>query len=125
MNGKHGAAVVGGGSELATGVRCLTVHRIGMLGFPYIKFEYFDKKYGRADIFLMSHLRNHIRQHRARLDLTQEDLGSRVGVRRQTILAIEKGQYVPSTLLAFKIADQLGMKVDALFELVSDEEAEE
>jgi putative transcriptional regulator len=58
---------------------------------------------------------NHIRQHRARLDMTQEDLAEKVGVRRQTILAIEKGRYVPSTLLAFKIASVLDMKVDELF----------
>lgn len=60
---------------------------------------------------------NHIKQHRARLDLTQEDLAIKVGVRRQTILAIEKGRYTPSTLLAFKIARALEMKVDELFEL--------
>ena len=60
---------------------------------------------------------NHIRQHRARLDLTQEDLARRVGVRRQTILAIERGYYVPSALLAFRIAEELGMKVDELYEL--------
>ena len=66
-------------------------------------------------------LRNHIKQHRARLDLTQEDLASRTGVRRQTILAIEKGRYVPSTLLAFRIARVLGMHVDELFELVGEE----
>ena len=60
---------------------------------------------------------NHLRQHRARLGLTQEDLAGRVGVRRQTILAIEKGHYVPSALLAFLIARELGMKVDDLFEL--------
>ncbi len=65
-------------------------------------------------------LRNHIKQHRARLDLTQQDLGERVGVRRQTILAIEKGQYVPSALLAFRIARILGMRVDDLFELAPD-----
>jgi len=62
-------------------------------------------------------LRNHIKQHRARLDLTQQDLAEKVGVRRQTILAIEKGRYVPSALLAFLIADALGMRVDELFEL--------
>lgn len=62
-------------------------------------------------------LTNHLRQHRARLDLTQQDLAERVGVRRQTILAIEKGQFVPSALLAFLIARELGMKVDDLFEL--------
>lgn len=66
-------------------------------------------------------LKNHIKQHRARLDLTQEDLASRVGVRRQTILAIEKGKYAPSALLAFKIARVLGMNVDDLFELSEEE----
>jgi len=65
-------------------------------------------------------LANHIKQHRARLDLTQQDLAERVGVRRQTILAIEKGHFIPSTLLAFLIARELGMKVDDVFEL-SDE----
>ena len=63
-------------------------------------------------------LGNHVKQHRARLDLTQEDLARRVGVRRQTILAIEKGHYVPSALLAFRIARELGMRVDDLFELI-------
>lgn len=66
-------------------------------------------------------LRNHIKQHRARLDLTQEDLARKVGVRRQTILSIEKGKYVPSALLAFQIAGVLGMKVDDLFEMVDGE----
>lgn len=61
---------------------------------------------------------NHIKQHRARLDLTQDDLARRAGVRRQAILAIEKGKYVPSALLAFQIARELGMKADELFELV-------
>lgn len=62
-------------------------------------------------------LRNHLKQHRARLDLTQEDLARRVGVRRQTILAIEKGKFVPSALLAFQLAAALGMPVAELFEL--------
>ncbi len=64
---------------------------------------------------------NHIKQHRARLDLTQEALADKVGVRRQTILAIEKGQYAPSAKLAFLIARVLGMKVDELFELRGEE----
>ena len=70
----------------------------------------------------MSELRNHIRQHRARIDLTQQELGELVGVRRQTILAIEKGHYVPSTLVAFRIARELEMPVDELFELVPSEQ---
>jgi len=64
---------------------------------------------------------NHIKQHRARLDLTQQDLAERVGVRRQAILAIEKNKYVPSAQLAFQIARVLGMKVDDLFELVEED----
>lgn len=62
-------------------------------------------------------LNNHIKQHRARLEMTQHGLAERAGVRRQTIIAIEKGRYVPSALLAFRIARVLGMKVDELFEL--------
>ena len=68
-------------------------------------------------------LRNHLKQHRARLDLTQEELAERVGVRRQTILAIEKGHYAPSALLALLLARELGMGVDELFELESGEES--
>ena len=85
-------------------------------------FAIVDKMFAIAYFWVMVELRNHIRQHRARLDLTQEELGDRVGVRRQTILAIEKGHYIPSTLVAFKIAGVLGMKVDELFELVPSEE---
>jgi putative transcriptional regulator len=68
-------------------------------------------------------LKTHLKQHRARLDLTQEDLAARVGVRRQTILAIEKGYYVPSAVLAFLLARELGMRVDELFELEVEEDA--
>lgn len=63
---------------------------------------------------------NHVKQHRARLDMTQQDLAERVGVRRQTILAIEKGHFIPSALLAFLISRELGMKVDDVF-AVADE----
>ncbi len=72
--------------------------------------------YAVAYIALMK-LINHIKQHRARLDLTQEDLARRVGVRRQAILAIEKGKYVPSALLAFQLARALEMPVGELFQL--------
>ena len=66
-------------------------------------------------------LHNHLKQHRARVGLTQEQLAKRVEVRRQTILAIEKGHYVPSALLAFQIARELEMRVDELFELVEED----
>ena len=76
--------------------------------------------FGITYIFNMK-LRNSIKQHRARLNLTQHDLAERVGVRRQTILAIEKDHFIPSALLAFRIARELGMKVDELFELTDAE----
>ncbi len=66
-------------------------------------------------------LLNNIKQHRARLNLTQQDLAERVNVRRQTILAIEKGHFIPSALLSFRIARELGMKVDDVFELIDKE----
>ncbi|MCK4856644.1 MAG: helix-turn-helix transcriptional regulator [candidate division Zixibacteria bacterium] len=67
-------------------------------------------------------LKNNIKQHRAKLDLTQQALAEAVGVRRQTILAIEKERYVPSALLAFRIARALGMGIEELFELEVKEE---
>jgi putative transcriptional regulator len=60
---------------------------------------------------------NRIREQRARLKMTQLELAKRAGVRRQTIIAVEKGKYVPSALLAFRIAHELGLKADELFEL--------
>jgi len=77
--------------------------------------------FGIAYILVMK-LINHIKQHRARMDLTQQDLAEMVGVRRQTILAIEKEKYVPSTMLAFQIAKALGMGVEELFQLVENQE---
>jgi len=65
---------------------------------------------------------NHIKQHRARLNLTQEDLAKLVGVRRQAILAVEKGKYVPSALLAFQLARALGMPISELFELQQEDD---
>lgn len=65
-------------------------------------------------------LTNHIKQHRARLNLTQEDLARLVGVQRQAILAIEKGKYVPSALLAFELARVLKMNITDLFELTEE-----
>lgn len=54
---------------------------------------------------------------RARADLTQEQLASKVGVTRKTINTIERGHFVPSTLLALKLAQALGVKVEDLFSL--------
>ncbi len=62
---------------------------------------------------------NHIKVGRARHELSQAALAERGGVSRQTINAVEKGRFVPSTVLAFKIARVLQTTVDELFELES------
>jgi putative transcriptional regulator len=62
-------------------------------------------------------LANRLRVARAELKLSQEALARRVGVTRQTISAIENGQFGPSALLAFQIARRLGWRVDELFYL--------
>jgi putative transcriptional regulator len=67
---------------------------------------------------ILMELVNHIRQYRAWIKITQEELARCVEVSRQTIISIEKGRYVPSALLAFKIARILGVPADTLFELV-------
>lgn len=50
-------------------------------------------------------------------DMTQQRLADRVGVTRQTIIAIERGNYNPSVELALRLAVVLGTTVEALFEL--------
>ena len=60
-------------------------------------------------------MRTAIKEHRARLDLTQEDLAQKVGVRRETIVFLEKGKYNPSLRLAHDVAEALGMRIDDLF----------
>lgn len=63
----------------------------------------------------MARLRNRLRELRARHDLTQEQLAQAVGVTRQTILAIEKGNYSPSVVLALRIAQVLQVPVEEVF----------
>jgi DNA-binding XRE family transcriptional regulator len=56
-----------------------------------------------------------IKELRARYDMTQDDLARQVGVRRETILYLEKGKYNPSLLLAHQIAQALRTTIDDLF----------
>jgi putative transcriptional regulator len=56
-----------------------------------------------------------IKELRARYDLTQYDLAKKVGVRRETILYLEKGKYNPSLQLAHEIAKALETTIDDLF----------
>jgi putative transcriptional regulator len=48
-------------------------------------------------------------------EMTQQELAEKVGVSRQTIIAIESGKYSPSLELAFRIADAFGVKLDEVF----------
>jgi len=62
-------------------------------------------------------LRNTIKVHRAMKDWTQEELARRIGVTRKTVNTIENGVYVPSTVLALKMARVFGVAVEDIFEL--------
>lgn len=62
-------------------------------------------------------MKNQLKVGRAMHDLTQEELAKKVGVSRQTINSIEKGRYVPSTILALKIARVFEKPVEEIFEL--------
>ena len=62
-------------------------------------------------------MKNTIKIERASKNITQEDLAKKIGVSRQTINAMEAGKYVPSTVLALKIAKYFGKKVEDIFEL--------
>lgn len=60
-------------------------------------------------------MRTTIKENRARLNMTQEQLADKVGVRRETIVFLEKGKYNPSLRLAHDIAVTLGVSIDEVF----------
>jgi putative transcriptional regulator len=60
-------------------------------------------------------MKTRIKELRARHNLTQEELARLVGVRRETILFLEKGKYNPSLKLAYKIASALKACIDEVF----------
>lgn len=60
-------------------------------------------------------LANRLKERRAELSLTQAELAERVGVTRKTVNTVENGVFVPSTLLALKLAAALSLPVETLF----------
>jgi putative transcriptional regulator len=62
-------------------------------------------------------LKNSVREHRARYRFSQQDLADKIGVTRQTIGLIEKGDYAPSVTLALKIAAAFQVPVEEVFRL--------
>lgn len=69
-------------------------------------------------------LYNHLKEHRARLGLNQQQLGSLVGASRQTISLIERGDYSPSVTLALRIAKVCQVSVEDIFEYEEESEYE-
>ena len=62
-------------------------------------------------------MKNNIRVERARLKISQQQLGDLTNVSRQTINAIELGKFIPSTLLSLKISRIFNLTVNEIFEL--------
>ena len=60
-------------------------------------------------------MKNKLKVARAEMDITQGELAEKIDVSRQTINAIESGKYVPSTVLALKMAKVFGKNVEELF----------
>ncbi|MDB4107625.1 helix-turn-helix transcriptional regulator [Bacteroidia bacterium] len=62
-------------------------------------------------------MKNSIKMHRANKGVTQQGLAEVIGVSKQSIVAIEHGKYVPSTVLALKMARYFETPIEELFEL--------
>jgi len=60
---------------------------------------------------------NNLKHYREQQGFTQEQLATSVGVSRQSIISIEKSQYIPTTVLALKLASALENTVEDLFQL--------
>lgn len=62
-------------------------------------------------------IKNNVHTLRTKAVMTQEELALKVGVTRQTIIAIERGNYTPSVLLALKLATTFSVSVESLFSI--------
>lgn len=69
-------------------------------------------------------LNNRLKEYRARINVNQTEMGRLVGVSRQTISQIERGDYSPSITLALKIAKVLGVRVEDIFSYEEDDDNE-
>ena len=69
-------------------------------------------------------LYNRLKEFRARIDVNQQEMGRLIGVSRQTISQIERGDYSPSVTLAIKIAKVFNAKVEDIFDYEEDENDE-
>ena len=62
-------------------------------------------------------MKNTIKVERAKKNWTQEDLAFKIGISRQSVNSIETGKFIPSTVLALKMAKVFGTTVESIFEL--------
>lgn len=62
-------------------------------------------------------MKNTIKVERAKKNWTQEDLAGKIGISRQSVNAIETGKFIPSTVLALKMAKVFGANVEIIFQL--------
>lgn len=60
-------------------------------------------------------IKSNLKVYRAVKDLTQEELADKLGITRQTVIAIESGKYLPSLPLAYKIAKLFKVRVEEIF----------
>ncbi len=64
-------------------------------------------------------MKNTIKVERAKKNWTQEDLAGKIGISRQSVNSIETGKFIPSTILALKMAKVFGTNVESIFQLDS------
>lgn len=69
---------------------------------------------------MAEYIKNEVSKLRVENGVTQEDLAAKVNVSRQTIIALEKGNYTPSILLALKIAGFFRMPVEKIFKIINE-----
>lgn len=62
-------------------------------------------------------IKNNVSKFRNENNMTQEELADKIGVSRQTIIALEKGNYTPSILLALKISEFFKMPTEKIFKI--------
>ena len=62
-------------------------------------------------------MKNTIKVERAKKNWTQEDLAGKIGISRQSVNSIETGKFIPSTVLALKMAKVFGTNVESIFQL--------
>jgi putative transcriptional regulator len=67
-------------------------------------------------------MKTRIREYRAKENMTQAELAERVGVRRETIVFLEKGTYNPSLRLAHQVARALGAGIEEIFSFEDEDE---